>query len=108
MILFLVCFVTFLAVFFFVQIYSENLAVANLSANLINRTLTLKPELVEMLPINMQSMNDFIDNAYKYSRGTIEDYIDNVFNQTNPEQAKKLKLQILAVWDRLIQSYMDR
>lgn len=56
----------------------------------------------------MQSMNDVIDNAYKYSRGSIEDYLDSVFNETNPEQAIKLKTQILSVWDRLIQSYMDR
>lgn len=108
MILLLVFFAIFLSVFFFFQIYSETIAVAQLGSDLVNRTLTLRPELVEMLPINMQSMNDVIDNAYKYSRSTIEDYIDNLFNQTNPEQAGKLKIQILSVWDRLIQSYMDR
>lgn len=108
MIVLLVFGVILLGVFFFFQIYSETIAVATLGSNLINRTLTHRPDLVEMLPINMQSMNDVIDNLYKYSRGTIEDYIDNVFNQTNPEQAQKLKVQILSVWDRLIQSYMDR
>lgn len=95
-------------VFFFFQIYSETIAVATLGSNLVNRTLTLRPDLVEMLPINMQSMDDVIDNLYNLSRATIEDYIDGVFNQTNPEQAEKLKNQILSVWDRLIQSYMDR
>jgi hypothetical protein len=108
MILFLIFFVIFLGIFFFFQIYSETIAVAQLGSNLINRTLVLRPDLVEMLPISMQSMNDVIDNAYKYSRGTIEDYLDSVFNETNPEQATKLKTQILSVWDRLIQSYMDR
>ena len=108
MILLLVFIAIFLSVFFFFQIYSETIAVAQLGSDLVNRTLTLRPDLVEMLPINMQSMNDVIDNAYKYSRSTIEDYIDNLFNQTNPEQAGKLKIQILSVWDRLIQSYMDR
>lgn len=108
MILILVFAVLFLGVFFFFQIYSETIAVAQLGGDLVNRTLTLRPDLVEMLPINMQSMNDVIDNAYKYSRSAIEDYIDSLFNQTNPDQAKKLKIQILSVWDRLIQSYMDR
>lgn len=108
MILLLVFLAIFLSVFFFFQIYSETIAVAQLGSDLVNRTLTLRPDLVEMLPINMQSFDDVIDNAYKYSRTTIEDYIDNLFNQTNPEQAGKLKIQILSVWDRLIQSYMDR
>lgn len=108
MILLLIFGATFLGVFFFFQIYSETIAVAQLGSNLINRTLTHRPELVEMLPINMQSMNDVIDNAYKYSRGTIESYLDSLFNQTNPEVASKLKQQILSVWDRLVQSYMDR
>lgn len=108
MILFLIIFVTFLSVFLFFQIYAETITVAQLSSNLINRTLTHSPELVEMLPINMQSMNDAIDNAYKYSREKIEEYIDSALNQTNPDQAEKLKGQILSLWDRLIQSYMDR
>lgn len=129
MILFLIIFVTFLSVFLFFQIYAETITVAQLGSNLINRecklslnckfykkkanflaagTLTHSPELVEMLPINMQSMNDAIDNAYKLSREKIEEYVDNALNQTNPEQAEKLKSQILSLWDRLIQSYMDR
>lgn len=108
MILFLIIFVTFLSVFLFFQIYAETIVVAQLGSNLINRTLTHSPELVEMLPINMQSMNDAIDNAYKLSREKIEEYVDNALNQTNPEQAEKLKSQILSLWDRLIQSYMDR
>lgn len=108
MILLLVVFLVFVGVFFFFQIYSETIAVAQLGSNLVNRTLTHRPDLVEMLPINMQSFDDIIDNAYKYSRTTIEDYLDSLFNQTNTEQASKLKLQILSVWDRLIQSYMDR
>lgn len=108
MILFLIFFVVFLGVFFFFQIYSEAITIAQLSSNLVNRTLSLRPDLVEMMPINMQSMNDIIDNAYKYSRGTIENYLDNIFNETKSDQAAKLKVQILSVWDRLIQSYMDR
>lgn len=107
MILFLIVAVVFVSIFFFFQIYSEAITVAQLGSNLINRTLTHRPDLVEMLPINMQSMNDIIDNAYKYSRSSIEDYLDNVFNGTD-HQSEKLKAQILSVWDRLIQSYMDR
>ncbi|CAO1419189.1 unnamed protein product [Diamesa serratosioi] len=108
MILFLIFFVIFLGVFSFFQIYSETIAVAQLGSNLVNRTLIHRPDLVEMLPIDLQSMDSVIDNAYKYGRSTIEEYFDGVFNQTDPVQAKKLKCQILSVWDRLIQSYMDR
>lgn len=56
----------------------------------------------------MQSMDNIIDNAYKYGRSHIEQYVDDIFNDTDPTQAKKLKCQILSVWDRLIQSWMDR
>lgn len=108
MILFLIVAVVFVSIFFFFQVYSETITVAQLGSNLINRTLTHRPDLVEMLPINMQSMNDIIDNAYKYSRSSIEDYLDNIFNGTDIDQSTKLKTQILSVWDRLIQSYMDR
>lgn len=108
MILLLIVSVVFLSVFAFFQIYSETIAVAQLGGNLVNRTLTHRPDLIEMLPIDLQSMDNIIDNAYKYGRTTIEDYVDGIFNQTDPTQAKKLKCQILSVWDRLIQSYMDR
>lgn len=63
------------SVFTFVQIYSEAITVAQLTGNLINRTLTTRPDLVEQLPINMQNLNEVIDNAYQYSRGTIEGYL---------------------------------
>lgn len=108
MILILVVGAVVLSLFFFFQVYSETIAVAHLSSDLVNRTLTHRPDLVEMLPINMQSMNDVIDNAYQYSRGMIETYLDNIFNSTDPEQSRKLKDQILSVWDRLVQSYMDK
>lgn len=75
MIVFLIVSVGALSIFCFIQIYSEAIAVAQLSGNLINRTLTMRPELVESLPINMQNINDVIDNAYQYSRGTIENYL---------------------------------
>lgn len=75
MIVFLIVAVAALGVFSFIQIYSEGLTVAQLTGNLINRTLTLQPELVDSLPINMQNFNDVIDNAYQFSRGTIENYL---------------------------------
>lgn len=78
MIVFLIVAAAGLSVFSFVQIYSEAITVAQLSHNLINRTLILNPELVESLPINMQNLNDVIDNAYQYSRGTIENYLGNI------------------------------
>ncbi|XP_065088791.1 transmembrane protein 245 isoform X2 [Ochlerotatus camptorhynchus] len=108
MIGFLSVLVMLVSVFAFAQIYSETIAVAQLGSNLVNRTLTHRPELIEMLPIDMQSMDNIIDNAYKYGRSHIEQYVDDIFNDTDPTQAKKLKCQILSVWDRLIQSWMDR
>uniref|UniRef100_U5EIK1 Putative conserved plasma membrane protein n=1 Tax=Corethrella appendiculata TaxID=1370023 RepID=U5EIK1_9DIPT len=108
MITLLIVFVILISIFSFTQIYSETIAVAQLGSSLINRTLTHRPELVEMLPIDMKSMDDIIDNAYKYGRTHIEDYVDGIFNDTDPAQAKKLKCQILSVWDRVIQSWMDR
>lgn len=107
-ILMLVFAIIFISVFSFVQIYSETIAVAQLGGNLINRTLTYRPDLVEMLPIDVQSIDDLIDNTHKYGRATIAQYVDNIFNDTDPAQANKLKQQILTVWDRLIQSYLDR
>ncbi|XP_035900293.1 transmembrane protein 245 isoform X4 [Anopheles stephensi] len=108
MIGFLIVLVMLISVFAFAQIYSEAIAVAQLGSNLVNRTLIHKPELIEMLPIDMQSMDNIIDNAYKYGRSHIEQYVDGIFNDTDPAQAIKLKMQILSVWDRLIQSWMDR
>ncbi|XP_055616155.1 transmembrane protein 245 isoform X2 [Toxorhynchites rutilus septentrionalis] len=108
MIGFLSVLVMLISVFAFTQIYSETIAVAQLGSNVVNRTLTHRPELIEMLPIDMQSMDNIIDNAYKYGRSHIEQYVDDIFNDTDPIQAKKLKGQILSVWDRLIQSWMDR
>ncbi|XP_035775576.1 transmembrane protein 245-like isoform X5 [Anopheles albimanus] len=108
MIGFLIVLVMLISVFAFTQIYSEAIAVAQLGSNLVNRTLIHRPELIEMLPIDMQSMDNIIDNAYKYGRSHIEQYVDGIFNDTDPTQAIKLKTQILSVWDRLIQSWMDR
>ncbi|XP_055589999.1 transmembrane protein 245 isoform X2 [Uranotaenia lowii] len=108
MIGFLSVLVMLVSVFAFTQIYSETIAVAQLGSNLVNRTLAHRPELIEMLPIDMQSMDNILDNAYKYGRSHIEQYVDDIFNDTDPTQAKKLKCQILSVWDRLIQSWMDR
>uniref|UniRef100_A0A182W0K9 Transmembrane protein 245 n=1 Tax=Anopheles minimus TaxID=112268 RepID=A0A182W0K9_9DIPT len=108
MIGFLIVLVMLISVFAFAQIYSEAIAVAQLGSNLVNRTLIHRPELIEMLPIDMQSMDNIIDNAYKYGRSHIEQYVDGIFNDTDPTQAIKLKMQILSVWDRLIQSWMDR
>jgi hypothetical protein len=53
MIVFLIFFVIFVSAFSFAQIYSETIAVAQLGSNLVNRTLTHRPDLVEMLPIGM-------------------------------------------------------
>lgn len=108
MIVFLILSVIFISVFSFAQIYSEAITVVQLTGDLVNRTLAVRPELVDMLPINMQSMNDVIDNAYQYSRTSIEEHLDSFLNNTDKEQAEKFKTQILSLWDRIIQRYMDQ
>lgn len=108
MIIFLILSGIFISVFSFAQIYSEAITVVQLTGDLVNRTLTVRPELVDILPINMQSMNDIIDNAYQYSRSTIEEHLDSFLNNTDKEQAIKFKTQILSLWDRVIQRYMDQ
>jgi hypothetical protein len=50
-IVFLIVFVIFVSAFSFAQIYSETITVAQLGSNLVNRTLTHRPDLIEMLPI---------------------------------------------------------
>lgn len=107
-ILLLVFFIIFISVFSFVQIYSETIAVAQLGGNLINRTLTYRPDLIDMLPIELQNFDDMIDNAHRYGRTTIAEYVDHFFNETDSTQSEKLKNQILTLWDRLIQSYLDK
>ena len=47
----LIVLVIFISVFSFIQIYSETIAVVQLASDLVNRTLTHKPELIDMLPI---------------------------------------------------------
>jgi ABC-type multidrug transport system fused ATPase/permease subunit len=108
MIIFLIVSLLSLSIFLFFQIYSEAITVAQLGGNLVNRTLTLRPDLVETLPINIQSMNDILDNAYKYGRSTLDSHLDSFLNGTDPEQAEKLKSSIISIWDRLVQSYMDQ
>lgn len=109
MIILLIFTVIFASIFFCVQIYSETFAVVQLGSDLVNRTLTARPDLVQMLPEGFQgSIDNVLDNAHQYGRQHIETYVDELFKDTEPDQAKKLKHQILLVWDRLIQSWLDR
>lgn len=55
MIGFLSVLVMLVSVFAFAQIYSETIAVAQLGSNVVNRTLTHRPDLIEMLPIGEMS-----------------------------------------------------
>lgn len=108
MIILLIFTVTFASIFFCVEIYSEAFAVAQLGSDLFNRTITARPDLMDLFPQGFQgSMDDILDNAHEYGTQHIETYVDELFKDTEPEQAKKLKIQILNVWDRLIQSWMD-
>ncbi|XP_015037134.2 transmembrane protein 245 isoform X3 [Drosophila pseudoobscura] len=97
-----------LSVFFCVNIYSETIEVAYLTKDLINKTITDRPELIDILPANMQaSIDDALDNAHHYGRRKIETYIDDWLADADKVHAAKLKDQILDVWDRLIQYWVD-
>lgn len=100
--------ITVLSVFFCVNIYSETIEVAYLGKDLINKTITNRPELMDFLPDNIQmSIDNALDNAHHYGRRRIETYIDDWLTDADPVHASKLKEQILEVWDRLIQYWID-
>lgn len=108
MIILMILIIIFLGVFFCVNIYSETIEVAYLGKDLINKTITDRPELIDILPANMQSsIDDALDNAHHYGRRKIETYIDDWLTDADPVHATKLKEQILDVWDRLIQYWID-
>ncbi|XP_017873777.1 PREDICTED: transmembrane protein 245 isoform X1 [Drosophila arizonae] len=108
MIILMLLIIIFLSVFFCVNIYSETIEVAYLGKDLINKTITDRPELIDILPANIQaSIDDALDNAHHYGRRKIETYIDDWLADADKVHATKLKEQILDVWDRLIQYWID-
>lgn len=108
MIILMLLIIVFLSVFFCVNIYSETIEVAYLGKDLINKTITDRPELIDILPANIQaSIDDALDNAHHYGRRKIETYIDDWLAEADKVHATKLKEQILDVWDRLIQYWID-
>lgn len=108
MIILMILIIVFLGVFFCVNIYSETIEVAYLGKDLINKTITDRPELIDILPANVQaSIDDALDNAHHYGRRKIETYIDDWLADADALHATKLKEQILDVWDRLIQFSID-
>ncbi|KAH8406986.1 hypothetical protein KR222_003335 [Zaprionus bogoriensis] len=108
MIILMLLIIVFLSVFFCVNIYSETIEVAYLGKDLINKTITDRPELIDILPANIQaSIDDALDNAHHYGRRKIETYIDDWLAEADKVHATKLKNQILEVWDRLIQYWID-
>lgn len=100
--------VIFISIFFCVNIYSETIEVAYVVKDVINKTITDRPELIDILPENLQSsIDDALDNAHHYGRRRIEQYIDDLLKDADPVHGGKLKLQILHVWDRIIQYWID-
>lgn len=53
-------------------------------------------------------MDGVIENAYQYGRTGIETYVDELLKDADTDQRKHLKNQLLSVWDRLIQYWVDR
>lgn len=64
---------------------------------------------VQLTPAGMvDSLDNIIENAYEYGRTGIETYVDQFLKDADKEQRGKLKQQILIIWDRVIQYWMDR
>lgn len=55
-----------------------------------------------------ESLDNVIENAYQYGRTGIEKYVDELLKDADVEQKKHLKDQLLGIWDRLIQYWVDR
>lgn len=56
----------------------------------------------------IDSLDNIIENAYEYGRTGIETYVDQFLKDADKEQRRKLKQQILIIWDRIIQYWMDK
>lgn len=56
----------------------------------------------------VDSLDNIIENAYEYGRTGIETYVDEFLKDADKEQRRKLKEQILVIWDRIIQYWMDK
>lgn len=56
----------------------------------------------------VDSLDDIIENAYEYGRTGIETYVDQFLKDADAEQRRKLKQQILVIWDRIIQYWVDK
>lgn len=54
------------------------------------------------------SMENAMENAYQYGRTGIETYLDEFLKEADKEQRRKLKEQVLSIWDRMIQYWMDK
>lgn len=109
MIVLLLLTVTFAGIFCAVEIYSETITVVQLGNDVVNWTLSNQPELMKMFPEGVtNSFDGVIENAYQYGRTGIETYVDELLKDADTEQRKHLKTQLLSVWDRLIQYWIDR
>lgn len=109
MIVLLLLTVIFAGVFCAVEIYSEAITVVQLGNDVVNWTLCHRPELMNMFPEGVtSSMDDVIENAYQYGRTGIGTYVDELLKDADAEQRTQLREQLLSVWDRLIQYWLDR
>lgn len=109
MIVLLIFLVIIASVFCAVEIYSETITVVQLGSDVVNYTLNHRPELMDMFPEGMQdSMDNVLENAYQYGRDGIETYVDEFLKDADRQQREKLKMQVLSIWDRMIQYWMDR
>lgn len=77
------------------------------SSSLLNR-IDQQNLFVNIGPGVTNSVDDVIENAYQYGRTGIGTYVDELLKDADADQRKHLKDQLLSVWDRLIQYWLDR
>lgn len=107
MIVLLIFLLIFAGVFCAVEIYSETITIVQLGSDVVNYTINHRPELKDMFPEGyLDSLDNVIENAYEYGRTGIETYVDQFLKDADKEQRRKLKEQILIIWDRMIQYWM--
>ncbi|XP_037025969.1 transmembrane protein 245 isoform X3 [Bradysia coprophila] len=108
-IILLILIAIFAGIFCAVEIYSETITVVQLGNDVLNWTYHHQPELMGMFPAGVtESLDNVIENAYQYGRTGIESYVDELLKDADVEQKKHLKDQLLGIWDRLIQYWVDR
>lgn len=104
----LLVFVLCASIFICVQVYAEAITVVQISSNVINQTVVHNPELRQLLPPAFENTVDsLLDNAYQYGREGISKGVKSMMSGVDPSKSEKLEQQVLELWDRIYQAWMN-